>query len=395
MHRRTIRPAALATIVVLVAVVSAACAAGGSPPPAGLSCAWPNKTTRETLNVAYPDTGATYWSMGYNLLVGDQILIDGTYPDARYMSFITYNLAGNVVDGITDRDVSPDVGSLNPFADPTAPRGGRYGLVISNGVSAGTPDNVLATGGITGTLIYRSYVSSLPGDPTGGVGLPTVSVRRVDGSVVPIGTCSSPTADSSVIDLINLFGPATDLPAQQPPQFKRPATVAGLFANPDNGYVAAVAAFQAGRVVVIRGTAPAVPDTLAGQSPAASGTDLRYWSMCTNEYRKPYPVTACAYDTQVPLDAGGRYTIVASAAADRPANATTLNGVTWLDWGSTAQDMVLIMRNMLPSASFNESVFSVTPGQPASTTMGAYAPVTAGCSTATFESGGATACGLA
>ena len=392
---RPVRTASLVAVAALVAMTTVACVAGGGSPPAGLSCAWPNKTTKETLNVAYPDSGATYWSMGYNLLAGDQIMIDGTYPDARYMSFITYNLAGNVVDSITDSAIDPDAGSQNPFSDASATPGGSYHLEVINGVGAGTPDDVLATGGFTGTVIYRSYVSSLPGDPTGGVGLPNVSVRRTDGSVVPIGTCTTPTADASVVDLINLFGPATDLPAQHPPEFKRPATVAGLFANPDNGYIAAVSAHQNGRVLVMKGRAPVVPDTSAGQSPALGGTDMRYWSMCTNEYRKPYPVTDCAYDSQVPLDANGEYTIVTSMPADRPTNATSANGVTWLDWGSTAQDMVLIMRNMLPSPTFHQSVFDVAPGQPASSAMGPYAPVTAECDTATYEAGGAAACGLA
>jgi hypothetical protein len=121
---------------------------------------------------------------------------------------------------------------------------------------------------------------------------------------------------------------------------------------------------------------------------------MRYWSMCTNEYRKPYPVTDCTHDTQVPLDDDGWYTIVASTAADRPANATIDQGVAWLEWGSTTHDMLLILRNMLPAATFDHDVFEVAPGQPASSAMGDYTPLTATCDRATFEAGGAAACGL-
>ena len=81
-------------------------------------------------------------------------------------------------------------------------------------------------------------------------------------------------------------------------------------------------------------------------------------------------------------------------AADRPANATTADGVAWLDWGSTAQDMLLILRNMLPDPAFAGDIFEVAPGQAATAAMGAYAPVAVRVPPATFEAGGAAACGL-
>jgi hypothetical protein len=55
--------------------------------------------------------------------------------------------------------------------------------------------------------------------------------------------------------------------------------------------------------------------------------------------------------------------------------------------------MLLILRNMLPDPSFGDDGFELAPGQPASPAMG-DAPVTTRCSTATFEAGGAAACGL-
>jgi hypothetical protein len=384
----------LGLILGLGLLAATACTSASSPPAAGLSCAWRHKVTRDTLNVAYPDTGATYWSMSYNLIAGDRIEIEGTFPEARYISFVTYGLSGSAVDHLTDRDIQADAGSLNPFADPGAPSGGTYRLTVSSSVGPGAPGNLLAAGGVAGSVVYRSYVADDPADPTGGVGLPAVKVRRADGSVVPIANCPNPAGDPTLVDLINSFGPPTDVAPLDPPQFKRPATVAGLYANPDNGYVAAVAGHQPGKVVVIRAKAPTVPDTEAGESAAVAGRDMRYWSMCTNEYRKPYPVTDCTYDTGVPLDGDGWYTILASTSADRPANATTADGVAWLDWGSTTHDMVLILRNMLPADTFTQDVFEVAPGQPASPTMGDYAPLTATCDRATFEAGGATACGL-
>jgi len=388
----TVRRTAAATALAVLGALGAACVPG-STPPAGLTCAWQYVTDEATLNVAYPDSGATYWSMQINLIAGDQVILDGTYPDARYASLITYNLAGNVVDSITDRDIAPDAGSENPFADPAASSGGTYRVEARNGAPVSGGDNLLSATPI-GTIIYRVYVSDVAGDPTGGVGLPSVSVRRMDGTVVPVPTCATQVADNAVVDLVNAFGPPTNVAPANPPVFTRPAQTGGLYANPDNAYVGAVAAYQPGTVVVVRGQAPTTPDTEAGVSPADPGQQLRYWSMCTNEYRKPYPVTECVYDNQIPLDASGRYTIVTSTAGDRPSNATSADGVAWLDWGSTAQNMVMIARNMLPASGFNQSVFDVAPGAPATSAMGPYAPVTVRCPTTTFEAGGAAACGL-
>ncbi len=372
MSRHPYRSVAAVAALALLGGVLAACTAGGTP-PAGLSCAWQYRTDKDTLNVAYPDTGATYWSMNYNLIAGDEIILDGTYPDTRYISVITYNLGGNVVDAVTDRDIAPNAGSQNPFADEAASPGGSWSLTVRNGAPLSGGDNLLSTG-VVGTVIYRTYVADTAGDPTGGAGLPDVKVKRMDGSVVPLADCATQVADSAVVDLINTFGPPTNVPAENPPVFKRPANIGGLYTNPDNTYIGAVAAWAPGKVLQVSGRAPTTPDTQAGASPAAPA-QLRYWSVCTNEYRKPYPVTDCLYDAQVPLDGNGDYRIIVSTAADRPAWATTGNGYAWVEWGSTGVDMLLIMRHMLPDAGFTESAFTVAPGAAASTTMGVYAPV--------------------
>lgn len=379
------------TVKLVAAMLAAAVAAAvtactpATVPPAGLSCAWAYKTDPSALNVAYPDSGATYWTTTYNLVAGDSLVLKGTFPDARYMGFITYTAAGNVVDSLTDRDITPDAGSDNPFASTTAAPGGTYTVEVAGTAPIGSADNVVNPNGVLGSVIYRVYLGN--GDATGGVGLPQLSVKRTDGTVVPLPTCGNPGTDANLVNLVNTFGPATDVPAAHPPVFKRPANVNGLYVNPDNGYVAAVAAHTTGQVLVVRGTAPTVPDTQAGASPAAAA-QMRYWSLCTNEYRKPYPVTDCVNDTAVPVAGDGTYTIVVSQPEDRPANATAENGVAWLNWGSTAQDILLLMRNMLPAADFHQSVFDVPFGQ-AATAMGPYQPVTTECSTASFESAGA------
>ena len=386
MRSRTIIGRRVAVVAVgVLAVLLPACTPATVPPAGITSCAWAVKTDPSALNVAYPDTAATYWTTTYNLVAGDTLVLSGTYPDARYMSLITYTAAGNVVDAIDDRNITPTAGSGNPFSDTAASAGGQYTVEVRPDVAIGSPDNVLNPGGVLGSVIYRVYVGN-GNDPTGAAPLPSLSVKRTDGTVVPIPTCANPGTDPALLDLINAFGPATDAVPQTPPVFTRPANVGGLYANPANGYVAAVADHAPGRVLVVTGQAPSVPDTETGVSPAAAA-QLRYWSLCANEYRKPYPVSSCLHDTQVPVDGSGNYTIAVSTAVDRPANATVADGAAWLDWGSTSQNMLLLMRHMLPDASFTESVFAVAPGASAEA-MGAYRPVVKVCTTASFEAAG-------
>lgn len=388
-------------VLAAVGVLLPGCA-GAPSSTAGMTCAWQHKADKVTNNIAYPDTNAEYWVLKYELSGGQRILIDGTYPSARYFSFVTYDGKGAIIDSETDRDIAPDPGSFNPFSDPLAPINPatrKYHATIESFVGSSAPgDNTLGTGaavlGHQPGLVMRVYTPDNPADFTGGVGLPAIRVQSADGSIVSVATCPTQTADLSVNDLL-AFGPATDQPALTPPRFGRPVTTEGLFANPDNKYVAAVTAHTPGQVVVVRGTAPTTPDTRAGQSPTLP-TDLRYWSLCSNLYSRDlgYPVVDCVGDADVPLDGGDQYTFVISTVADRPANATLANGVVWLDWGSTAVNGVLIMRNMLPAATFHQSTFDVAPGQPAATAMGVYTPTAVYCSSATFAGGGAAACGI-
>ncbi|MFN8038333.1 MAG: hypothetical protein U0Q07_03885 [Acidimicrobiales bacterium] len=376
------------------------------------TCSWPVKANKETLNVAYPDTAATYWVQRYSLGPGERLDLGWTKPNARYSSFITYALTGGALDVRTDRDleVGPDgTATVQLSADVQPHAGGNRiaatgtatnaaGTAIDNtagpGATAAPTTTTTASGGrADGTVIYRVYVSGDPGDPAGGP-LPTVTVVRADGGRQELPPCSNPGGSADAAALVDRFGPATNVPPPAQPVFIRPANGGGnLYPNPDNVYVATIVGYQPGRVVVVRGKAPTFPDTRAGK-PVTGDEQVRYWSLCTNEYRKPYPVSFCKHDDEVALDASGDYTFVVSTPGDRPANATEGNGVTWLDWGSTDVNGLLLLRNMLASPSFPESATNLKPGSLASSTMGAYAPKAVYCDKATFEQGGASACGL-
>ena len=369
-----------------------------SNPTAGVSCAWGIKADKNNFNVAFPDATATYFVTKYKLLPGQKLVLTGTYPYARYMSLHTYTLRGEDIDHIPDRLIVPDPGSDNPFTNLAAsiiPAKRRWTVTISpeatvqNGQDGA---NTISTPHV-GSVMLRVYVTDNPLDQTGGVPLPQISVIDADGTTTAVlPTCTTQGPSPVGAFLVNLFGPATDKPPNDPPFFKRPLAVAG-YPNRDNAYLASIAAYKPGKVIVVRGKAPTTPDTQAGQSPATPA-QLRYWSFCTNEYRKPYPVSFCAIDHEAPLDGSGYYTIVVSTPDERPDNANTVHGVTWIDWGSTATNLMMAFRHMLPDPEFAETVSNVAPGQLASEVMGDYTPVAVTCNVATFEAGGFAACGL-
>ncbi len=427
----------LLALVLVVTVVVPGCSSGdggaassgsdsSSTVPANPTrCAWKARADKETANIAYPDTSATYWGLSYRLAKGETLELSGKYPDARYFSFTSYGLQGGAIDVLTDRDIDPDRGK-NPFRPGNgrpAKRAGTYTAVIRPDLGETDKANVVGakadaapgTGGeppattpseddrvyfgsggptgVGGTVLYRVYVATDAGDPAGGVDLPSVRLVAADGTRTEIPTCSKPSASKAGLAVVNSINRVFEDPPPTPIFIRPKASQSNIFPNPDNIYVATTVKHQPGQIVVLRGKAPTFPDTRAGE-PITGDEQVRYWSLCTNEARKPYPVTDCKADSEVVLDDSGWYTFVISTPEDRPKDTVATAGSTWLDWGATDVSNLLLFRNMLPNADFPEAANNVEPGSLAAPVMGDYAPRGAYCDVATFERGGAAACGL-
>ncbi|MET7286836.1 hypothetical protein [Streptomyces sp. NPDC005573] len=394
------------------AAADAAPASAARAAPPAVSCAWPAVVRPGRLNFAFPETNATYWMMPYRLAAGDRLTAQGTYPAARFTSLTTYDAKGAPVDSLADRQMTPDPGSRNPFAQEQAGTDTarhRYTVTVKPGVPAGSGGNTLAAGvggadSGTGFLVLRIYVPDNEADPTGGVPLPALSVRHRNGDTSSVKTC--PGAGSAK----GAAGPLAQFLRQRvqedraaggfegcgnstakSPGFALPKKASGYFPNPYNKYLCTPVAHEAGRIVVIRGKAPTFPHTSDGQS-VLTRTQVRYWSLCQNQWRLPYPATSCAGDFQTAVDKDGRYTIVVSTPQDRPAGATTANRVTWIPWGPTDVTGILLFRTMLPADGFHQAVQDVGKNQNPATVMGDYYPDISYCAKDRFAEGGAAAC---
>jgi hypothetical protein len=350
-------------------------------PGAASACSWPTKSDLDTTNVAFPDEGATYWVTRYTGVPGSEIVIRGQYPDSRYFSFHIYDEALRPIDSVADFEVT-DLGD------------GRY----ETGFQFEAP--------ATGALMYRVYVSRVPGDPAGGVPLPEI-VLKASGQEqeLALGQCEPlpPSAGGALNESIKESNYPAEAPrgyeigSTDPPTTERfygfdrivlnpipsnpvtdavPRTSGGFWSNEHVAYLTTRFTRRADdrELLVYRFRAPSFPD------------QVRYWSVCQNELATQRYVE-CIADYEAIVDAQGFVTVVVSDPEDRPAGATN-----WLPWGGPYYDGLLIYRHMLPAQSFAEAIQNVPEGTPASEVMGDYFPQVAYCSKASFEAGGADAC---
>lgn len=428
-------------------------------------CSWPLETSVESLlNVAYPDTNAAYWTMPIDTARWSTAIITGSFPAARFMSFTSYDAQGEAVEGLLDYQLTPDAGSSNPFVPaPTAATGATagdsYTIVVQRGDAAASAsgnqqldaqasiyfpvvpkdaypgiDNYLHLSGDTlGWITYRIYVPNQGLGLQGGVDLPAVTLIGLDGSRLTLPPCSKRDVASlpangfgDVVAALERIiaagssGGGGDATICAPDQvaFAIPKITGGYFPNPANKYISAPdLCYQSDRVVVVRGKAAGFPDTYHGApvwQPLSqfAQVDLRYWSMCNNNQQKPYPVVQCAADWQTGLDAAGYYTYVVAESVGGKRPAWLPADLAWLPWGSKAARNILIFRNMLPAAGFNQSVQAAlaagctfdnsNPPVPyadiaaasacAKTVMGAYHPTAVYCDKALIEAEGWQAC---
>jgi hypothetical protein len=404
-----------------------------SPPVAGAQqerdCFWQggNRST----NIAYPDLGARYWVSSFPLPPGAELILRGRYPHARYMSFNVYDAAAQPTDGLADVDIAPNPGSINPFplaARRDAPNRDYTVRVVSGARPQNREPNTiyLNAGGqpnAVGVIMYRVYVPDTGKDAAGGTGLPEVSMRLPGGTELDQPATCQARADSGANQALESFhansdGPGTEArnPTVEDPirweaffnyfqAFSYPAgstpassgrdvlpreKLGGFLSNVDNAYTIAMANRGVGPVMVLRGRAPTTPRTADGR-PVMEDGQVRYWSLCENEFASQR-VIDCVWDEQVRTDAAGRFTIVMSEPGERPMNASPECGVNWIAWG-VQPDGLLILRHMLPSVSFAQAIQRVSQPGTEQAVIGEYLPVGRHTTKARFEALGCAASG--
>ena len=409
------------------------------------NCAWPlGLSPSGSGNFLAPDDAARYWAMPFPKNFRT-MKIQGTYPNARYFSFVAYSgdVSGRPVDvsgSRHDTTITPDGA------------GATYTVRVSRDPSVSGATNGIPVTANDAWVLLRVY-GPAP-DPTlsgltlsGGVPLPAISLDESP----PLVACPPPSpADGQGWHPVRSINKFEDLRAffglmfpagfdiNQPTDFDEPVSGRLWFApprvppilllpNPDNKYIAASPGpYQRGRVVVIRAKAPAVAERRMGRGPGGQGmghsggqgVDLRYWSLCNNIIALPVPAVGCVSDLTAKLE-GGWFTVVVSDDLSRPD--WLRPGVNWLSWGDEQYPKLFFFRHLLASEAFPHSIQQVVKGCPASCLnndavfdfalpdlprraainaagpavqriMGEHYPVATWCDKSTFERGGWQAC---
>lgn len=402
------------------------------------TCFWNGPYVKENpeANFLYPDTGAAYWTGEYALPQGATLEVKGDFPYARYISYNSYRRDGSPADVITDYNIVADEGAVNPFINGNPRQGQPRGYQIE--VAAGsTPEeraeNTLydnAEGGKT-VLMYRVYVPDEGTDILGGMDLPEIVVTTADG-VTHTGddACEQIQAEQKLVQVPlvpeEIYAQARENnPARVPPIWQAvynpqwaiecafyyhcdtdPIRQVVWFANLDNQYIASHVDRSVEPLVVVRGKLPEVPNTLHGNEYFdTSDAQLRYWSICQNEYYSQR-VEACLFDEQITINPDGKFTIVTSRPEDRPENAVEECGVGFLPWPEKGDgfsivegrednpdDALLLVRNMQPMNEFEQAVqYTQTPGDEEDV-LGEYLPSIEYYTTEEFEALGCNAYG--
>ena len=432
----------LKTLCAGAAVAAALAGPTGALAQNSLNCAWPlGLSPTGSGNFLAPDDAARYWAMPFPKDY-QTMKIQGKAPNARYFSFVVYSgdASGRPVDTAGSRHDT----TITP--DGTG-AGSTYTVRVSRdpAISGGT--NGIPVTANDAWVVLRIYEPAP--DPTlsghalsGGVPLPTISFDEG----APLATCPPaspvdglswhPVRSVNKLDDVRsffalIFPPGFDI--NQPTDFDD--TLSGrlwfspprlppilLFPNPDNKYILGTPGpYQRGRVLVIRAKAPQVAERPVG-SPGTRGVgqggDLRYWSLCNNDFALPIAAVGCVSDKTVKLE-GGWFTVVISDDLRRPD--WLRPDVNWLRWGEEQYPKLIFFRHMLPSDAFAHSIQQVVKGCPANclhndavfdftlpdlprravinaagpatqSLMGDYYPVSAWCDKSTFERGGWQAC---
>lgn len=365
------------------------CRAQDAPDEA--SCFWvgPYDGRSAETNRAFPDLGARYWSARFDLPEGASLQLHGEFPRARYLSFVSYNSLKVPTDSLYDAQIE----AAGAGSDSAAPAR-AYVLEVQPGAAPDArraPNTLYAHARYDGdiVLIYRVYLPE-PG-PAGqdGAGLPQPALTMPGGEILR-GEAACAALDVQRERLASASGSswlyrlsrgqpwrAETFPARPVPQWRafynplyfwrctylgwcagQPERRGGVYSNPQNAYVTLLANRRLGRLLVLQGRLPQTPPPQA----APTGDEaLRYWSICSNETHSQR-VVDCIDDSTLPLAQDRLYTLVVSRPEDRPSNARDDCGVAWLNWPEAGDgaghedDMLLILRNMLPAPDFEFAV---------------------------------------
>ncbi len=349
-----------------VGLPPAAQSVGVLPADPDRRCAWPVVYPKDA-NYAWPDEDAAYINQAVSLGPGEKVVITGRDPKSRYWSITTYNLEDRqVIDRVNDVTVKrKGKGRSATWTVTVAPKQNRADPNSLQAAPLPKPGQDPTFKNVT-VIMYRVYLSET-GTYSGGA-LPRVTLHHADGRKTRAEKLPACRPDQvRAPDLPLGLEPAVGVPSDG---FIR-ADGGRFYPSFDTAYLAAEVPYEQDRILVVTGKAPT--------SGKGRNADVRYWSLCQNVNSGNLPVVDCASDLDVAKQRqDGRYVFAIVGPGQVP-DRSLYPGVTFLEWSQTPSGSLppafLIMRHILPNPKFAESIEKVRLGDPATSTMGDYAPI--------------------
>lgn len=400
--------APLAAALAMSAVLSGC---GGTSPPVGgyssgggggtstadlvYGCNWLFKSDYHNVNFAFPETNAVYWvaAIPESWPSGDTIQISSTSATARYFSFQVYGENGAGESSDNDADI---FGQSSAPADLVTPGQSYTVSIVSSATATASGTTLVSDPTRTSTrhpthhwLLYRLYLPTNGADSQ--ADLPVLTYVKRDGTRIPLAQTPDQASCNTILNNIDAelsglassssggssssgSGGTTLKPAVKPPSMHAFVSSIGTFQNLDVDYMYEESNSTLGDMLILRGKAP---------TPAVGGgtPQVRYWSICSDGYHKPYPVVQCLDDQQALIDSGGYYNVI--IAVNTPPSG--YNGsFNYLPWGNDEFGEP-IYRQLLADAGFSQSIKANKLSPAPSLTMGAYYPQSTYCSNSVFS----------
>lgn len=283
---KTISRSASRAVLALLAVAALGC--GSDDEGATTQCDWPALLAPNTVrSPVQMDTHAAYAMYPFAVPEDATVLrIQGEFPFAAFLAFAIYDAnTGFLFDAITDYQITPDPGSVNPFLDGSlvAAEKRSYTVYLRPNGSAPLANSIEMPPASEVTLVMRVYLPEPGRDRFGGVEVPRITPVSANGLSAPT-TC--PTV-STVIPQLPTNLTQAPLPVDGRILFFRPPASGVPYADGESmltaedctGYLMASVEGERVPIIYIHRLPQVFDNTMIEPDTVFEAGDLRYASI--------------------------------------------------------------------------------------------------------------------